>query len=525
MNRIAPWKVIAVLTATALSAWYLYPTFRYYLMTPAERTTLSETKPQEFADLRKKAIHLGLDLQGGMHLVLEVDRSHLSPAESRDAVDRALEVIRRRIDQFGVAEPLIQREGEDRIALQLPGLTDRERARELIGKTALLEFKLVRTPEETKTAFQRLDSWLAAREETRSMGFDSTLRRMPLTGHLLDLASSAFVRDQDVPTVERLLAVPGIDSVVPGDSQLLWGDVGQSLQGVSGRSLYLVKREPEMTGGSIATAEARLGLDQTNPGAWGVTMSMTPKGRSDFAMVTANNVGRQLAIVLDGLVNSAPVIREAIRGGDASITGNFDIQKSKDLAIVLRAGALPAPVRIIEERSVGASLGADSIREGLTAGLIGSALVVVFMIIYYQLSGIIAIAAMVLNIVYLIACMSGFGATLTLPGIAGIVLTIGISVDANVLIFERIREELRNQKSVRQSVQLGFDRALRTILDAHVTTLISSAFLFQFGTGPIKGFAVTLMVGLIANLFTAVLCTRIVFDYMLGRGDVKRLSI
>jgi preprotein translocase subunit SecD len=192
---------------------------------------------------------------------------------------------------------------------------------------------------------------------------------------------------------------------------------------------------------------------------------------------------------------------------------------------VLRAGALPAPVRIIEERSVGPSLGADSIREGLTAGVIGTALVVVFMVIYYQLSGIIAIGAMVLNIVYLIACMAGFGATLTLPGIAGIVLTIGISVDANVLIFERIREELRNQKSVRQSVQLGFDRALRTILDAHVTTLISSAFLFEFGTGPIKGFAVTLMVGLIANLFTAVLCTRIVFDYMLSRGDVKRLSI
>jgi protein-export membrane protein SecD len=525
MNRVAPWKLIAVAAATLLSAWYLYPTYRYYSMTPTEREALRVSKPQELADLRKKAIHLGLDLQGGMHLVLEVDRSRLNPAEAKDAVERALEVIRRRIDQFGVAEPLIQREGEDRIALQLPGLTDRERARELIGKTALLEFKLVRTPEETKTVFQRLDAWLASRPETGAMGLDSTLRKMPLTGHLLDLSSAAFVRDEDVPTVQRLLATPGIDSIIPGDSQLLWSDVGQSLQGVSGRSLYVVKREPEMTGGSIATAEARLGLDQTNPGAWGVTMTMTPKGRSDFAMVTANNVQRQLAIVLDGLVNSAPVIRERIAGGDASITGNFDIQKSKDLAIVLRAGALPAPVRIIEERSVGASLGADSIREGLTAGLIGTSLVVVFMVIYYQLSGVIAIGAMVLNIFYLIACMAGFGATLTLPGIAGIVLTIGISVDANVLIFERIREELRNQKSVRQSVQLGFDRALRTILDAHVTTLISSAFLFQFGTGPIKGFAVTLMVGLVANLFTAVLCTRIVFDSMLGRGDVKRLSI
>ncbi len=525
MNRIAPWKLIAVAVVTLLSAWYLYPTVRWYSMSPAQRDALQNSKPQELADLRKKAMHLGLDLQGGMHLVLEVDRSKLSPAESKDAVDRALEVIRRRIDQFGVAEPLIQREGEDRIALQLPGLTDRQRARDLIGKTALLEFKLLRTPEETKAVFQRLDAWLAAQESVKGMGFDSTLRRMPLTGHLLDLSSSAFVRDQDYPVVAKLLATPGIDSIVPGDSQMLWSDAGQAMQGVSGRYLYVVKSTPEMTGGSIASAEARLGLDTTNPGAWGVTMSMTPKGRSDFAMVTANNVGRQLAIVLDGLVNSAPVIRERIAGGDASITGNFDIQKSKDLAIVLRAGALPAPVRIIEERSVGPSLGADSIREGLTAGLLGTALVVVFMVVYYQLSGIIAIAAMVLNILYLVACMAGFGATLTLPGIAGIVLTIGISVDANVLIFERIREELRNQKSVRQSVQLGFDRALRTILDAHVTTLISSAFLFQFGTGPIKGFAVTLMVGLIANLFTAVLCTRIVFDYMLGRGEIKRLSI
>ena len=524
MNRIARWKVLAVIAATALSLWYLYPTYRFYSMTPEQRAAMQAQKPQDLAALRNKAIHLGLDLQGGMHLVLEVDRSKLTKENFDDAVPRALEVIRRRIDQFGVAEPLIQREGEDRIVLQLPGLTDRERARELIGKTALLEFKLVRTPEEVRNVFQRLDGYLAARGVPQQMGMDSLMRRAPLTGHFLDLSSSAFIRDQELPQVQQMLTVPGLDSIIPSDSQLLWGDENQSMQGVSGRSLYVVKREPEMTGQSIATAEARLGLESTNPGAWGVTMSMTPQGRSDFAMVTANNVGRQLAIVLDSKVSSAPSIRERIAGGDASITGNFDIQKSKDLAIVLRAGALPAPVRIIEERSVGPSLGADSIREGLTAGLIGTLLVVLFMCVYYQLSGVIAVGAMLLNILYLVACLAGFGATLTLPGIAGVVLTIGMSVDANVLIFERIREELRHGKSIRQAVQLGFDRALRTILDAHVTTLISAAFLFQFGTGPIKGFAVTLMVGLIANLFTAVLCTRIVFDMMLSR-DIKRLSI
>jgi protein-export membrane protein SecD len=459
-----------------------------------------------------------------MHLVLEVDRSRLGAAEAKDAPDRAMEIIRNRIDQFGVAEPLVQKEGEDRIVVQLPGLTDRQRAIDLIGKTALLEFKLVRTPEEVKNVFARLDAALAARGA--GAGGDSLSRHNPLTSHFLALESSAFIRQDELAAVEKLLATPGLDSLVTGDSQLLWGQPDAGMQGVTGRALYVVKREPEMTGGSIASAVAQVGLDQTNPGAWGVSMKLTPKGRVDFARVTGNNVGRQLAIVLDGQISSAPNIHERIPSGSAQITGSFDVNSSRDLAIVLRAGALPAPVRIIEERSVGPSLGTDSIREGVTAGVIGTAMVVVFMALYYMLSGLIAIVAMVLNVFYLIACMAGFGATLTLPGLAGIVLTIGMSVDANVLIFERIREELRNQKSVRQSVQLGYDRAFRTILDAHVTTLISAFFLFGFGTGPIKGFAVTLSIGLIANMFTAVLFTRMIFDYMLSRpGKLERLSI
>jgi protein-export membrane protein SecD len=459
-----------------------------------------------------------------MHLVLEVDRSRLSPAEGRDAVERAREIINNRIDQFGVAEPLIQREGEDRITVQLPGLTDRERAIELIGKTALLEFKLVRTGEEVRNIFDRLDAFLASRGAMAS-STDTTLRTHPLTGHFLSLDTQGFVRQEEMPMVERLLATPGLDSIIPTDSQVLWGDARESVQGVTGRSIYVVKRDPEMTGGSVASAEAQVGLDQTNPGAWGVSMKLTPKGRADFARVTGNNVGRQLAIVLDDVVSSAPNIRERIPSGDASITGSFEIESSKDLAIVLRAGALPAPVKIIEERSVGPSLGGDSIQEGLKAGVIGTLLVVAFMVFYYHLSGAIAIVAMVLNVLYVIGAMVAVHATLTLPGIAGLVLTIGMSVDANVLIFERIREELRHGKGVRQAVELGYSRAFRTILDAHVTTLISALFLFQFGTGPIKGFAVTLSVGLIANMFTAVLFTKMVFDFMLGRGRVERLSI
>ncbi|TMQ54847.1 MAG: protein translocase subunit SecD [Candidatus Eisenbacteria bacterium] len=520
MTRADQWKLFGVILVTVASLVFLWPSYRLYSMKPAQQAALGA---KELSDLRRKAIHLGLDLQGGMHMVLEVDRSRLRGAEAKDAPERAMEIIRNRVDQFGVAEPLIQRQGEDRIVVQLPGLTDRQRAMDLIGKTALLEFNLVRTPEEVKTVFERLDSYLAARGGAASAGLDSSLRRTPLTAHFFSLESSGFIRDQDLPAVEKLLATPGIDSIIPADSKLVWGKPGEGSQGVSGRGLYVLKKVPEMTGGTIASAIAE--PDQQSPGAMAVGMKMTPRGRADFARITGNNVGRQLAIVLDGVVNSAPVIRERIPSGDAKISGSFDITEAKDLAIVLRAGALPAPVNIIEERSVGPSLGGDSIQEGLTAGLVGTIMVVVFMLVYYQLSGAIAIAALALNLLYVAAAMPLIGATLTLPGIAGLVLTVGMAVDTNVLIFERIREELRHQKSVRQSVQLGYDRAFRTILDAHVTTILSAFFLLGFGSGPVKGFAITLIIGLGANMFTAVLFTRMIFDFMLARGPVERLSI
>jgi protein-export membrane protein SecD len=517
MSRSDQWKLVLVVLATIAAGWYLYPSYLFYKMTPAQREAMPA---EQLAQLRKSAIHLGLDLQGGLQLLLEVDKSNLNPAEAKDAVERAREIINNRIDQFGVAEPLIQREGEDRIAVQLPGLTDRARAIELIGKTALLEFKLVRTAEETQSAFEKMDSYLAAHEQP---GADTLLRQHPLTGRMLD---QGFVRKEDLPAVERLLASAPADTILPSDTQLLWGDPDAAMQGVTGRVLYVLKKEPEMTGGSVASAEAQVGLEQNNPGAWGVSMKMTPRGRSDFARVTAANVGRQLAIVLDGVVQSAPFVRDKIPTGDASITGgSIDINSAKDLSIVLRAGALPAPVKILEERTVGPSLGADSIHKGVLAGVIGTAMVIAFMLVYYQLSGLIAICAMLLNTFYVIACLAGFGATLTLPGIAGLVLTVGMAVDTNVLIFERIREELRNGKSIRQSVELGYDRAFRTVFDAHSTAIISGLFLFQFGTGPIKGFAVTLITGLVANLFTAVLFTRMIYDYWLSRGKVERLSI
>ncbi|MBI1795577.1 MAG: protein translocase subunit SecD [Candidatus Eisenbacteria bacterium] len=522
MSRTDQWKLAGVVLATLLSIYVLYPSLRYYSLKPAERDALPAT---EIAKLRKKAIHLGLDLQGGMHLVLEVDRSRLSVEEAKDAVDRVKEVLDRRVDAFGVAEPLIQKQGEDRIVVQLPGLTDRARAMELIGKTALLEFKLVRTGDEGRNVWSRIDGYLAVHGGAATGGLDTAMRRAPLTAHFLELDNPAFVRNEDLPMVQKLLATAGLDSVIPFDSQLLWSSPEQGSRGVTGRALYIVKKDAEMTGGSIASAQAQVGLSQANPGAWGVSMTMTPRGRADFARITGNSVGRNLAIVLDSEVASAPVIRERIPNGNASITGSFDVDAARDLAIVLRAGALPAPVHVIDERSVSASLGSDSIREGLTAGLIGTVLVVVFMAVYYQLSGLIAIGALLLNLFYIVACLAGFGATLTLPGIAGFVLSVGMAVDTNVLIFERIREELRNQRSIRQAVDLGYTRAFRTILDAHLTTIISSLFLFQFGTGPIKGFAVTLIIGLVANMFTAVLFTRMVFDFVLARRKLERLSI
>jgi len=520
MNRTDLWKLLAVLTATIASVIYLYPSWEFYRLDPKARFEARKDTP--IGKLRERAIPLGLDLQGGLHLVLEVDKTGLSQAEGERAVDRAITVIRGRIDEFGVAEPLIQKEGQDRIVVQLPGITDAQRAKDLIGKTAQLEFNLVRTPEEGGQLFERLDAALASRVATGQVKIDTALAHRPFTAHFIDAGGAAgFVMNADVPEMERLVA--SVDSIVPADTKLAWGPETAGPGGRTGKWLYALKREPELTGESVASASPN--ISQSNPGSWEVSLRLTPRAAMTFTRVTGANVGRQLAIVLDNVVNSAPSIHERIPSGTASISGRFNAETAKDLAVVLEAGALPAPVHVIEERLVGPSLGSDSIKAGWKAAWVGTLAVIIFMLIYYQLSGALAIAALVLNVFYLLACLAGVGATLTLPGIAGIVLTIGMSVDANVLILERIREELRNGRTIRTAIQMGYDRAFRTILDAHVTTLISAAFLFQFGTGPIRGFAVTLSLGLIANMFTAVLFTRMVYDLIQHKRTLSRLSI
>jgi preprotein translocase subunit SecD len=525
---------IAIAAAICLVALYfLVPTFITRIPSP-----WNDYFPKE-------KIHLGLDLQGGMHLVLEVDSEkalesmvermsvdlreslmegkvrfrkierakgatislELTEASGKPAlekilneqyfdleiasstpreggqlvnlkikdkraidlkkltVEHSLETIRNRVDQFGIAEPEIIPEGDNRILIQLPGIKDPERAKNLIGKTALLEFKIV--------------------DDENSL--DEALR-----------------------------------GNIPEGNIIAYGLRSDRSTGQKGSVPYLLKNKALLTGASLETAKVQISDRYGEPN---VSIKFNSQGAADFDRITGDNVRKRLAIVLDGVVHSAPVIQERISGGQAQITGNFTMEEARDLAIVLRAGALPAPVNILEERTVGPSLGSDSIKQGIMATIIGSLLVILFMVIYYRLSGFIADLALIINIVLVLGILAAFKGTLTLPGIAGLLLTVGMAVDANVLIFERIREELRAGKTIRLSLDTGYKRAFITIIDTHITGIISAIFLIIFGTGPIKGFAVTLIIGLLASLFTAVFVTRIVFDYFTWNFNIKKLSI
>ena len=519
-------RVVIVLAVIIAAVVYCLPTFQ----------------PQIWPH---KKINLGLDLQGGMHLVLEVDTAKAvesamernfqelrdlvrknqiqgvslerissnriganvqgrenvekfkellgkelkdlkAKAQSPDpdsysvtlelpgnetehirklAVDQALETIRNRVDQFGVAEPDIRRQGDNRILIQLPGIQDTQRAKDLIGRTALLEFKLVDDAHDVNAAVQ---------------------------GSLPPGSEILYKVDED-PNTQRTVRAP-----------------------------FLLKKTTLLTGASLTDARVQLDSQYGEPY---VAIEFDKKGARTFERVTGENVGKRLAIVLDDKVYSAPTIQEKIAGGKARITGRFTMEEARDLAIVLRAGALPAPVQILEERSVGPSLGADSIRMGLTSMLVGGILVLVFMAVYYKLSGLLADFEVILDIILIGAGLAAFGGTLTLPGIAGIILTIGMAVDNNVLIYERIREELRLGRTPRAAVDAGFDRATTTITDDNVTTLIAAVILFQFGTGPVKGFAVTLSIGVVASMFTAIVVSRLVFDYILTTRKVTQISI
>lgn len=477
------------LALVGLSAYFLIPTLKWYRMTAEERTE----REQDRDPILKKTLNLGLDLRGGTHLVLELDRSKLPPeTKTIDALERAIEIIRNRVDQFGVSEPLIARQGDRWIVVQLPGIKDSSRAKELIGKTALLEFRL-----------------------TDDSGIITSLSKA-----LLDKKMSM---DQYYDLQSSGQLPKDLAKIVPSGWEVL--PERKDTERVGGRYL-VVKSTPELTGATLVDAKVTFGggSSQMMSGYPSVSIEFNAEGAKLFGLVTEANVNKQLAIVLDGQVQSAPVIRSAIPDGHAIIEGNFSAEDAKMLATILKAGALPAPVRVIEERTVGATLGEDSIKAGVRSCLIGLVMVMLFMGVYYSFSGLIADFAMLINMFFIFGILACLHATLTLPGVAGTILSLAMAVDANVLILERVREELQLGKSVRLAIDLGYKHAWAAIFDGHVTTLITAGLLFQFGTGPVKGFAVTLFWGVLISLFTAVFFTHMIYDYWMEGREIATLN-
>jgi protein-export membrane protein SecD len=572
MNRSLQIRAGLSVIVLLVSLIGLLPTFKALSISKDERAA-AQGNPELLAEIEEidsKAIRRGLDLKGGMYLVLEIDQSGMTPAEAQDALQRVKESMVRRIDKFGVSEPEITTFGASRIVVKLPGLQDPERAKNLLGKTARLEFRLVRPDTELQDILEKLDrafldeaavAALVAAEESEAaepaadevaVSADSTATsenpfgtlepeqaddgndelyraEHPFSSYLIaqpglgGVGATLFLDEADVARMQALLDDPRTSRALRdvefqlGDEPL---DIGDN---TFLRPLYLVDGVPALTGDRLEGAVANSNTER--PGFFQVSFTLDSRGARNFAKMTGDNVGRKLAISLDKRISSAPTIQGRIPGGQGVITGNFSNNEASDLALLLRAGALPADVRIVEERTVGPSLGSDSIQQGLSAAMYGSILVILFMLIYYRLSGFITVLALVSNIIILMAVLAQFDLVLTLPGIAGIILTVGMAVDANVLINERIREELRKDKTIRASVQSGYMNATRTIIDANVTTLIAGGILLMFGTGPIKGFAVTLSIGILTSMFTALIMTRVIMELTTRNKGKQTMSI
>jgi len=531
---------------------------------------------EESPELRSKIVNLGLDLQGGMRLVLKVDTVGLTVDEKEGLLDRAYLVLENRINSLGLTEPSIQLlEHKFQIIVELPGLNDQTTAEDIIGKTAKLNFHTLRDAATVAEVVSAIDKALqgdVARDEltadtastdsattdtTQSgsavtenlfggeddessidealLGFDdesevvedaTPLFAVQLLSELVGInGNMLFVQDSKKPIVESLLkddkVIAAIRATSPG-SLLAWS-YNANENGLW--QLYLLKSRAEMGGENISAASVSNQTGDFTSGGMGVSISFNNEGARDFSNTTRRNVGKQLAIVLDSTVYSAPNINERIPSGNAQITGSFSRAEAEKLAIVLQAGALPADVSIDGSKVIGASLGKESIDTARTAALIGFSLVLIFMVIYYRGSGVLAVFALFLNVIFVLALLAAFGATLTLPGIAGLILTMGMSIDANVIIFERIKEELKLGKGIMSSIEAGYDRAFVTIMDANITTLITAFILFYIGSGPIRGFAITMMFGIIVSLFTALTFTRMVFHLVISNSKAKKLSI
>jgi SecD/SecF fusion protein len=581
-NENIKFRTIVILAVLALSIYSLLPSWKVHSLSGEEKEAFKKANPEEV----KKAVNFGLDLAGGTHVVVEVDTKGLKEEDKVDALDRSLEIVRNRVDQFGVSEPIIAKSGENRIVADLAGV-NAENARKLIGSTAKLEFKLVSSQEKFLPVLNRIDAHLQAKtanltattvdstkkedipdagllggvteiaeltddskavinkdtlpsasgdsiaaasvvaESTKEEVNTSTseglqsFKDRPFASRLIRLGNDLGVLEGDVESIKTILAEKPIQALIPHDLQLTFGMGLETLQdGRKAKRFFALKRRAEMDGEEITDAK----VQRTQTGDVSVDLKFGGLGPKKFSMVTGNNIQRQLAIVLDGQVVSAPVIQARISTGNAQITGLEDYEEARQLAVVLRAGALPAPMEIIEMRSVGATLGQENINSGMYAALIGFALVIVFMVFYYAGSGVNAVVALIFNVLIIGAIMSMFHATLTLPGIAGIILTIGMAVDANVIIFERIREEIRAGRTARTAIEAGFDKAFSTIFDANVTTFLTAMILYNIGAGPIKGFGLTLMIGILASMFTALYVTRYLY-IIKGISDSNKLSI
>ena len=597
MNNTLRTRLLSILFIFGLGIYALLPSIRYQLLSDDAKNNLSQ---DELTYFESKSIKQGLDLKGGIYIVLEVDLPQLINTlaknkdkkfdkfleelskdyknnstdfftlfeekalekdlklpkyfisygktkdqiieqlnlESADSINRIIEIIQNRVDQFGVAEPTIQKQGNNRVIVELAGVQDSERARDLLQSTALLELMIVKDVESTNAIVRQIDNLAAMNIEKTNDDVDqlfdtnnSDENGLGFSSLLIAVGSDLAISTSNLSKLQNILNQDNVKQVLDATGSLfLTGNSAITLINDFGEEeeiylLYHLVDNAELTGGVIEDAQMRLSQSGVSAGQATVQVEMSNEGSREWARITGSNINKRIAIVLDKKVHMAPVIRSQIFGGGTVIEGMDSIQEAEDIAIVLRAGSLPVPVTIQEERTVGASLGADSVSKGTYSMLVGLFIVILFIIFYYKLSGFIASFAVIWTLILLLGILALLGATLTLPGIAGLILTVGMSVDANVIIFERIKEELRNGKSVRSAIDAGYERAITTIVDANLTTGIAAAVLYQYGSGPIKGFATVLFWGIIVSMFTAIIVTRFIFDYVTSKRTIEELSI
>ena len=637
-NKLTP-RYIIIALVLVWAVYAIWPTVQYQNLSADEIETMREEGTLK--NLESKIIKQGLDLKGGIYIVLEVDlqtlvsnlainkdkqfeqalnnvdakidedsqldffqvfQDEINSTDLRihryfdvdfgrsldeiivslrdqadDAINRVLEILQNRVDQFGVSEPTIQKQGNRRIIVELAGIQDSERARDLLQSTALLEFILIKSPELTNDMLLRIDKVIKGSDELADLTQETDTKNIedtpvpvsedktisvrdlftdqanqalvdttdeavvvdlnlvedrPFSSLLRALGNDIGVPEKNIYIVKKILAMEDVQfKLDAANGQFLLSDAPESFSNIDGGTekmyrMFYLEGESELTGGVVEKASATIGgTGSSASGQSIVLLDMNSEGARTWSRVTGGNIGRRVGIVLDKKVHMAPVIRSKISDGGTMIEGFANMDEAKDIAIVLRAGALPVPVDIIEERVVGPSLGADSIAKGTQSVLIGLALVLIFMIVYYRMFGLIADFALIWNIILVLAVLATLDATLTLPGIAAIILTVGMSIDSNVIIFERIREEQREGKTPRAAIDAGYDRALTTIIDANVTTLVAALVLYQFGTGPIRGFATVLFWGIVISMFTAIFVTRTILNTLTERRGLKTLSI